>query len=152
MKLEQQVVSLELSTRLYELGVRKESYFKWVQEDGVLIIQNETDLDLYKSSWGMEHKLSYPAYTVAELGEMLPKRLKNHWKISSMYKFKRGTYVDLKIAYHERTKEQIVSYYGDTGFENSKDIYFHGEIAKTEADARAKMLIYLLENKLITLN
>lgn len=69
-----------------------------------------------------------------------------------MYKFKRGTYVDLKIEYNERTKEWIVSYYGDTGFENSKDIYFHGEIAKTEADVRAKMLIYLIENKLITLN
>lgn len=143
MKLEQQVCSLESAKRLKELGVKQESLYNWLEaDDGARLMKNPT-LDTYK------YFDQYSAFTVAELGEMLPKRLKHHWKVGSMYKFKKGTYVDLRISCNERTSEWVVSYYGDTGLNDMKDIYFYGEIAKTEAEARAKMLIYLLENKLI---
>lgn len=153
MELKYQVCSLNLAREIKNLGFYKTSTF--VYENPISLEEGEGWLFAYKLMVTERAKIGsrlYPAYTVAELGEMLPKRLKNHWKISSMYKFKRGTYVDLTISYNERTKEWIVSYYGDTGFgESDKNIYFHGEIAKTEADARAKMLIYLLKNNLITL-
>ena len=60
----------------------------------------------------------YSAFTVAELGEMLP-------RLCSTYKDKS---------------------HGVWHCDNLNEIY----IGDTEADARAKMLCYLLENKLVT--
>lgn len=115
MKLEQQVVSLELAKRLKELGVKQESLFYWQGADkNGYIINFEKDLFEYDCE-------KYSAFTVAELGEMLmpliPVPINKKWQAPS-------------------PKDQtirIVGYLKDT----------------TEADARAKMLIYLLENNLL---
>lgn len=71
---------------------------------------------------------SYSAPTVAELGEMLPKDIKIENRIFPLrfQKFEGGW----------------SCYY------ISPEMYFQ---ASTEANARAKLLIYLLENKLLTL-
>lgn len=61
MPLEQLVTNLELSKRLYELGVRKESIFHW--HDGETIICPENKPNMSRS---------IPAYTSAELGDILP--------------------------------------------------------------------------------
>jgi hypothetical protein len=45
--------------------------------------------------------------------------------------------------------EWTVAYYGNDVTKSAGSIFNHNEHG-TEADARAKMLIYLLENKLIT--
>lgn len=120
MKLEQQVTSLELSKKLRELGVKQESLFvwDWSMEEGVM-----ADLIYWEKDKPNSHKVMggylFSAFTVAELGEMLP-----------------------------------------SGFEVNK--YSDGEWscqmpcsplnrAMSEVDARAKFLISLLENKLITL-
>lgn len=160
MKIEDQVCSLEIANRLKELGVKQKSIFYWHNlNDTYFVAQTDIGEDLKSikekivSSDYKDDRFLVSAFTVAELGEMLPKRLKHHWKVGSMYKFKKGTYVDLRISCNERTKEWIVNYYGDTGFDSEiKDIYFYGEIADTEANARGKMLIYLLENNLISPN
>jgi hypothetical protein len=71
MKLEQQVTSLELSKQLKELGVKQESVFWW----NVLFNSGETELEnfqRYKTSDGSPCDDSISAFTVAELGEMLP--------------------------------------------------------------------------------
>jgi hypothetical protein len=124
MKLELQVTSLELSKRLKELGVKQESVFWW----NVLFNSGETELEnfqRYKTSDGSPCDDSISAFTVAELGEMLP----------AGYASAHGK--DMKwICFCEFKRS------GDEGYLK------HGD---TEADARAQMLIYLLENKLITL-
>ncbi len=126
MNIEDQVCSLELSKRLKELGIKQESYFIWAKNNLIprLSIHN---LD--------KHELFEPyicaAFTVAELGEMLPcslqaetasrnnsileinKNLNNHW---------------------------LLAYAANPNLPPLICI-----IDDTEANARAKMLINLLE-------
>jgi len=125
MKLEQQVVSLELAKELKELGYPQESLFYWsvpLIEKAVTKEQEElkkckTELYYRGNDWG-EYFESVSAPTVAELGEVL-----------------KGKYpMCIKGETIVAGKWRIDSFEADT-----------------EADARAKMLIYLLKNKLITI-
>lgn len=134
MKLEQQVVSLELAQKLKELGVKQESLFYWCgshsNPDAPWGIHNWSIRDKEFRHWSIrdkEFRLRYyqsddpvSAFTVAELGEIL----KNGGACSFYQGLWCCTYV-------------------------SEDGRSHKEGADTEADARAKMLVYLLENKLI---
>lgn len=116
MKLENQVCNLELAKKIKELGVGQDSLWCWWDDD--IIPGHLVPLT-------MKSAVRASAFTVAELGEMLPFRAKSEkiapqytslgqWKCSRIYK--------------------------------GKLVYFYG---KTEADVRAKMLIYLIENKLM---
>lgn len=118
MKLEDQVVSLELAKKLKELGVKQESLFWW--HDGC-------------STWATPHIKSeahscightFSAFTVAELGEMLPARHIDTMKLEGEW-FAR---------YVEVTHN-----------------FYQSEFSTTEADARAKLVIFLIEANLITL-
>ena len=135
MKLEDQVCSLELAKKLKELGVKKESLFYWA--DGELVIGTDVDLLLENNktrslAWDamyieLDNFEIYSAFTVAELGEMIP----------YCYNSMRCNGKD-----SENKEDFYVCYDLDEGFENSQS-------EKTEANARAKMLIYLIENKFI---
>lgn len=123
--IEWQVSNLQLSKKLAELGVKQESLFWWVWFsgnhpegiDGAYYIINNQEL---KESTVGKFSNAISAFTVAELGEMLPSRFLN----------KSGKTVS------------------DRWFTNfAEELYY-----KTEADARAKMLIYLIENKLVGVN
>ena len=135
MKLEQQCCSLELAKKLKELGVKQESYFYWLE---------------YKSfpvkPWQLETKeslknVNYPekaisAFTVAELGEMLPWRIEAKGFLYTLYQDKGGKpwyWVDYRNGESTYTKFDILA----------------ATESDTEADARAKMLVYLIENKLV---
>lgn len=121
MKLEQQVVSLELAKKLKELGVKQyESHFQWVIDEfpkkGMSYISNTGD-EIEPGNDRVD------AFTVAELGEMLPLELE--------------TVSIIKTGYEDgkwQWEYKLHGFFGHT---------------QTEADARAKMLIYLLENNLI---
>lgn len=124
MKIENQVTSLELSKKLKELGVKQESISGWrlrhITDGNNERLSSEwvVTTDGFIRDWVGDE--SFSAFTVAELGEMLP------------------TFE----AHKNSRKEYIVSYrFGD-------DVSWT-EIEDTEANARAKMLIYLLENNLI---
>lgn len=127
MKIEQQVTSLEISKKLKELGVKQESYFHWYQGiQGIWSLGDTTDMmngavDVGRSTAPQFN--SYSAFTVAELGEMLP----------SDFRF--TTEIGNWVGGHVRI-----------GSFDIVDLFF----ADTEADARGKILIYLLENNLIT--
>jgi hypothetical protein len=130
MKLEQQVVSLELAKKLKELGVKQESIFYYAHQGKIW--SREHYYDNYNSNdendqeaVTFEYYLSevnggqiYSAYTVAELGDIFPVNIQlpfkdiEYWKWSSP----KGRHT-----------------------------------SPTEADARAKMLIHLIENQFITL-
>lgn len=130
MKLEQQVCSLDLAKRLKELGVRQESAFYWEQhwteERGVMAVYlvqkkryNTADCT------GVKY---FSAFTVAELGEMLPSfgssfRDGGQWHCANAV---------LEIEHPSDLKE------GELHFQ-----------ADTEADARAKMFIYLIEKGMV---
>lgn len=137
MKLENQVTSLELSKKLKELRVPQESYFDWY-----LMASNKYPTELRKSSKIFRAKtLDFcSAYTVAELGEMLP------WYIKEI-----GGALEMQKVSNIINKEWGVIYTVDEQTLALHDGVSVEEWADTEADARAKMLIYLLENKLITL-
>ena len=68
MKLEDQVCSLELAKKLKELGVKQESLFYW------WFVRNDMGDDVFVSDTKPVNGTEYwSAFTVAELGEMLPK-------------------------------------------------------------------------------
>jgi hypothetical protein len=149
MELAKQVASLELCKKLKDLGatqVLKNGDWALV-DDKLHLAHNDND-----TSWflGNDYSTFFPfenedttspyynepsdyckAFTVAELGEMLPTYIFTLKNVKGWYAgdYKKDDYLKN-------------SYYGN----EFSDFY-----AETEADARAKMLIYLLENKLITL-
>ena len=122
--------NLELSKRLKELGVKQYTAFYWtVPKNDTTEIRAFLEAYSVEQNWldGMIKKIA--AFTVAELGEMLPAGYLTWW-------------------YAKQDGQ------GTTLWRCSASVYDNEPITKesnTEADARAKMLIYLLENKLITL-
>ena len=128
MELEKQVCSLSSAKKLQEFNVKQESHFKWCEFDkNDEFYDGEQDRlfteeqwENYSEDWCPPECNFYSAFTVAELGEMLP--AKTCWR---GYSNNRGKW----------------------GFEFGD---FRAE-AETEADARAIMLIYLRENRLINL-
>lgn len=145
MKLEQQVINLEIAKKLKQLNVKQESLYYWEKDCSESDSRNMTSKQLewclsaeawhdsLTGEWGNCHELKdtehYSAFTVAELGDMLPQhtsttRGAKKWSC----RWWTGSVMRTEVA----TK----------GFVNESD---------TEAEARGKMLIYLLENKLITL-
>ena len=123
MKSEDQVVSLELSKRLKELGVKQESYFFWVNPE--LTVDNVTQL-LNENERFIDHHpdLYFSAFTVAELGELLPVNINDHYFTS-----------------HRCAREGWWVMYSTGVIEHNKHEYW----AKSEADARAKLLLGLIE-------
>lgn len=129
MELINQVCSLELSKRLKELGVTQNSTFVWEYYDdqchGVkyipyAIVPNEIN----------KFQL-YSAFTVAELGEIIFQKANKNLEETGFFDF---------------TTEIVYRSTGDF-YRIVNGTTDHIIDALTEADARAKMLIYLLENK-----
>ncbi|MDD4892411.1 MAG: hypothetical protein PHH73_00230 [Candidatus Rickettsiella isopodorum] len=138
MNLEKQVCGLELAKRLKELGVKQESYF--YHYNGRLI-HFEYDEKRVKDYNPIDMKwIYYSAFTCTELGEMLPEQIRldkndisytitNFWS-DALYKNKR------------------LFCCGYSHINSIKSFYIWDD---TEANCRASMLIFLLENKLMEL-
>lgn len=126
MTLEQQVTSLSLSKRLKELGVKQESLFWWMPyEDKYEIVRL---LEKSVRDWEDKPEGTCSAFTVAELGEVLPTESREGWLTCT------------------RNRGNI----WEVGYAISGEGFVNGYMSDvSEANARAKMLIYLLENKLI---
>ena len=120
MKLENQLTSLELSKKLKELGVKQESLFYWqgyLHSNKKIELVNQENLDINYDYCS--------AFTVAELGEMLP--------INSIREVKTPN------------NKWLISWCGEIS-EDGLTSKWERFTEDTEANARAKMLIYLLEN------
>lgn len=142
MKIESQVVSLELAKKLKELGVKQESLFAWHQalssniDTGEVIESDEWGVCLNPESgrtrddkYGRKRWPAFSAFTVAELGEMLP--AETGWSVWKNPNPRLGVKNELWKG----------------GCDASTRVFY----ADTEANARAVMLVHFLENKLITL-
>lgn len=131
MNLEDQICSFNLARKLKKLGVKQESLFYWY------LGTFEPFVDYFECG-NIHRDYALPeiicsVFTVAELGEMLP-RIINNKKIYFYSSFK------------TRDLDYVVEYAGYLDHKLGKSGY-----DKNEANARAKMLIYLIENKLITI-
>lgn len=123
MKLEQQIVSLELAQKLKELGVKQESYFyhHFSEFGSSVILEGEEHLSIIDDTGHRREFVGYvSAFTVAELGELLPKN----------------------VSFPIPQRENKGWLWRNENGNNFTD---------TEANARALLLIHLLENKFITL-
>jgi hypothetical protein len=117
MNKKEQVVSLKINKELKDLGIEQNSLFYWW----------ESDIDGWKLLYDpgtIFRNEGYSAFTVAELGEMLP-----------------FNYTALKHISMERWF-RVELFMG--GYARSIDIG-----AKTEADARGKMIIHLIKEGII---
>lgn len=146
MNLEKQVNSLELSKRLRELGVKRESLFHWVtfkntsspegqKEREHRAIIGEWEKEFYTEKSYLKDFKYYSAFTAAELGEILPYKLKNDSPGKndlSLEILKYGNNRWLLVYVEDQNKPPIICI-----------------IDKSEANARAKMCIYLIENGLV---
>lgn len=119
MNIESQVCSLESAKRLKELGVKQPSLFIHLI-GGPLYF--EECLPLMGDGW-------YQAYTVAELGNLLPNQINNKFLTS-----------------HRCSRDGWWVFYAN---KNDKDEDINATWDLNEANARAKMLIYLIENKFV---
>jgi hypothetical protein len=134
------VVSLELAKQLKELGFEQDSLFYWVEcindELPCFKVPHISSLDKVDD----DDLIICSAYTVAELGEMLPASVITETLInkkSDGAKWFAMKYDD-ELNKDGSKKMEYVNELGDNKFR-----------ARYEADARAKMLIYLKKNNLI---
>lgn len=136
MRLEKQVCSVELAKRLKELGVAQCGQYTWVwsplMNEYLLSSKSPELMDILRkgnpnsSIWaGIEEKGWFSAFTVAELGEMLP----NEHYTTKLVGFIKG-----------QTKDQWMAFDEDDSVNESNPYY-------TEADCRAALLISVLANK-----
>lgn len=145
MKLEEQeVISPNLAKKLKELGVKQESLFFWLKKEKEIKFNELANGDFEREvisyeyfigspySWNIELKNSWSAFTVAELGRLLCVNKSIH--IQSDFYF----------------EESINDIMFAVGIEIENENYIE-TCNEKEADARAKMLIYLIENNLITI-
>ncbi len=147
MKIKDQVTSLVLSKKLKRLGVKQESLWYWRK-----LMYEEWELADVKPTL-YEEKFICSAFTVAELGKLLPHFIKSVIPREQLYK-KMGE--RFKEEYRDIADEYRLTFWGDPdGWKKCSlddiDTEFPVKCfnSRKEAKARAKMLIYLKENKLI---
>ena len=149
MKIEDQVVSLELATKLKEVGVEQRSYFKWEEREN-------GHKELYHSKpTSCSHKY-YSAFTASELLQVLPHRVtvKENEPFNS---FRFNMFKSFIVEGNDLSKENIhyfyiVNYECDstecTG-ENAwlrRMLFPNNTSDKNAANAFAKALIKLIEH------
>ena len=162
MEIKDQVANFELSKKLFELGFKSNHIFDWKEfcnDDywgkritfKTIYFKAEDwrhDKIVYLEK-GDGHYFSdeeyiineYPAYTVAELGVLLPRDIDhnlNDWSESYYILYAYSSPID------DRPSEPSV-WYEDNDL-HGDDMILHGTGGATEADARAQMLIWLIEN------
>lgn len=126
MKLEQQLTSKKISEKLGRLGMKHDSLYMWVKYslwDEAKIWDSDIEKEFRNECLSGKREYAYPAYTVAELGEFLNKA----------------------------GADNFIKAYGEVfNFKGTGRVGTLGVINLMRTpDMGGKMLIYLIENKLI---
>lgn len=141
MDLVSQITSKRLSRELKELGVKQNSQFYWWgnREKTKLLPIHRTQIFESIIDYGIKNNRYCSAFTVAELGRMLPDTFFNG---KEMYEMHFRNFVK-SLKNNTRTFYVTVETFAD-------DVprYLHIKDGN-EANARAKMLIFLIKNKLV---
>jgi hypothetical protein len=137
MNLESQVCSLDLAKKLHELGVKKDSTFVWKSYDGEYYQVKFISFNLC-----LDDEL-YPAYTASELGDMLPSSLEVNDSSSSFLYCCKHSDDNWTIEYRYN---RIIN----DGLVDEVTYVYSNCHEDTESNARATMIIYLIENGLIS--
>ena len=140
MKLDKQVVSLNLSIKLRELNVKQDSlfYYECLHEHvNLAFIPTGPQVNFVNEKLINDGKLKfYSAFTVAELGELIPYRM----PLAS------ATQPDNHLHFGKHIDGFFIG-----GYVNHDNGSLWPQFQNTnEADMRAEMLIYLIESKLLT--
>ena len=130
MKLENQVCTKKQAIRLKELGIKQESHFYWDEHP----LESVTIMAYYKKDFSYEIVAS--AFNVAELGAMLAAGIVQDYKEKPKY----GIQINKCPQWLDNDRKWIIYLAGDS----------HYTMSDNEAECRANMLIYLLENNHIT--
>lgn len=145
MKLEKQVVSLKLAKKLKKLGVKQESLFYWVYSniERKYVIVSKPDTGINHEDLGDWEYEVYSAFTVAELWEKLPNYVYMISTGGGRHSDRVGYLVGESISKRRLWEVAIAK-----GFHRDKDRFPKEIHSKKGANSLAKMLIYLIENKL----
>ena len=139
MKLEEQVCSLDFSKKLKELGVNQTNPFCFYHAGK---LRYEGEIYSVDNVWNDKVEVSFdalsgdiPAFTVAELGELLPRTIEYPKGVKHVLRCTKELFDGGVVLYG-------VSYLAKVGGVG-------GGAYRREADARASMLVWLIENKVI---
>lgn len=140
MEIEKQVCSPELSNKLNELGVKQNSFWFWLKiEDGYGLTPG---FSIISTQGNIINKIS--AFTSAELGEILPgkveRRINSDMRTGDLSVFKE---------WWDKDKFLWRTCYTLLGYDRALKIFPGSFLEETEADSRAKMLIYLIEQGIV---
>ena len=146
MELIRQVVSLELAKKMKELGAPQYSVFAWRHNvDGTHTLVHGIVGDITASyEWASD--VFIPTYTVAELGEMLPTRITEKTTLTE-----REHQAQIFYMVYDDDDSDCDGTNPDTCLKKKWIVEFGRQKTRdvSEANARAKMWIYLKENNLI---
>lgn len=126
MKLEEMCVSLELSKKLKELGVKQDSYFYWTICNDCTKEYGSEEYSLQK---GKEHGTNYAALTASELGVLIGETC-NEW--AQGYN---DCYSQWVFRWGNRGSGSMIEGIGKSAFSNQEH----------EVNARAELLIHILD-------
>lgn len=137
-----QVCSFEQAEELKNLGIKQYSYFYWYDEGDK---QHTFTIFAGNLPFRKDSRRCYSAYTVAELGEMLP---------HSIVRDEVGYYLIYTKLIDELTSDLInFCTYENDNMQDKKGHIYTSSLCTTggtnEAEARAKMVIYLIKEGLI---
>lgn len=135
MRLEDQVVSLENAKKLKELGVKQESFCAWFQHTHNDCQDWEIRINTQQSMVLILGENEYAAFTVAELGKILPCAIgditkDNHYDLYCFKDFPNDWFVQYRRCGKENTLWKNLDIHCDQNL----------------AEGMAKMLIHLIEN------
>lgn len=135
MDISEQVISLKYARKLKQLKIKQISLFYYCER--LTGYHNETEMRLLLNKETTIDEISkYSAFSVAELGEMLPFSLDESADSKD--------YRDLRLC--KNAQHYWVCFY----VSQRLGTCLPREEEKTEADSRAKMLIHLIEHNLVT--
>ena len=132
MLLKDQVLSYLLAKKLHDIGVYQTSWFYWYEKE---IVSTEYIESLSKTVWQTNRHKTYCAFSVAELGDMLP-----------------DSYMTGKLFLPEDSPTQWAIWAHNSVLQEGSPLQW--TYAQTQVECMGKMLMWLLEHedKNFTLN
>ena len=140
MKIQDQVCTIEQAKKLKELGVEQKSLFFWYEDEKLGGVFRSVGMMLNSTEY------NYSAFTAAELGVMLPNTL----PVTDSSLVEHQKFYLLRQLFPCEDCEGYNTDYEAVTHDLEYDGTFFSSKGETEAISRAAMLIYLIENNLIT--